>query len=414
MNDDPEFGRWLTHRSWALSVRYCKVVALLLPPAAVAADAPLLLQEMPPPGTAALVAWQVTAEAVCLMVVLADRWLPAAREWVLNAFCASFIGLCTWIGMVDGAMRGDFSIYAAGMTFGAAVAATPRRIRQPLYAASLFLLGVVVWAREAGDPARMVAGLVNPFCVVMLCLWLDRFTFSRDLALYRETRRAQAGQVRADEVLYNALPRAVAEEIKREGRARARKFDNLGVLFADIVGFTRFSSGLPPEALVLVLDDIFSSFDQLADRHGVEKIKTIGDAYLAVAPDGAAALCRLALDMRAELARYNRDNGTELAMRIGVHMGPAVGGVLGTRRFLYDVWGDTVNVASRLESGGRVGGIQVSEAVVRAAGTEFLFEPAGLVPLTGRAPLHAAFLLGERAPRSARTVSSPEIPLSVH
>ena len=396
MNDDPAFGQWLTHRSWALSVRYCKVVALLLPPAALAADMPLVLQEMPPPGTAALIAWQLTAEAVCLLVVLADRWLPAAREWVLNAFCASFIGLCTWIGMVDGAMRGDFSIYAAGMTFGAAVAATPRRIRQPLYAASVFMLGVVVWAREAGDPARMVAGLVNPFCVVMLCLWLDRFTFSRDLALYRETRRAQAGQARADEVLHNALPRAVAEEIKRDGRARARKFDNLGVLFADIVGFTRFSSGLPPEALVLVLDDIFSSFDQLADRHGVEKIKTIGDAYMAVSPGSVDALCRLALDMRKALARYNRENGTELAMRIGLHTGPAVGGVLGVRRFLYDVWGDTVNVASRLETSGREDGVQVSEAVVRQAGDAFHFHARGTVDLRGRGPVLAYWLLGER------------------
>lgn len=393
--DDAAFRQWLTRRSWAMSVRYCRVVAVLLPPAALATDVPLV-REHGLGGLGWLFAWQLAAESVCLVLIAADRWLPAlrGREWPLYAFCGVFIGLCTWIGMVDGGMRGDFSIYAAGMTFGAAVAATPRRMRQPMYAASLFALAIPVWQREAGDAARVVAGLANPFCVVVLCLWLDRFTYSRDRALYRETQRAEAERDRADGVLYNVLPRPVADEIKQSGRARARKFDNLGVLFADLAGFTQFSSRLPPDALVLVLDEIFSSFDALVQRHELEKIKTIGDAYMVVSPGRIDALCRLALDLRAALERYNHANGTGMALRIGIHAGPAVAGVLGVQRFLYDVWGDTVNVASRLESAGRAGSIQVSETIVRQAGEGFAFHARGLVELQGRGRLLTYWLLG--------------------
>lgn len=407
--EDAAFRQWLTQRSWAMSVRYCKVVAVLLPPAALTTDVPLL-HEHGVGGLGWLLAWQVAAEFVCLALIAADRWLPAlrGREGPLYTFCGVFIGLCTWIGMVDGGMRGDFSIYAAGMTFGAAVASTPRRVRQPMYAASLFALALPVWHREAGDAVRVAAGLVNPFCVVVLCLWLDRFTYSRDRALYRETRRAQAERERADGVLYNVLPRAVADEIKQSGRVQARKFDNLGVLFADIAGFTQFSSRLPPDALVLVLDEIFSSFDTLVQQHRLEKIKTIGDAYMVVAPGRIDALCRLALEMRAALEHYNHANGTGMALRIGIHAGPAVAGVLGVQRFLYDVWGDTVNIASRLESAGRAGSIQVSETVVRQAGDAFDFHARGLVELQGRGRLLTYWLLGAaRAPRSTSPLAEP-------
>ncbi|HZY17164.1 MAG TPA: adenylate/guanylate cyclase domain-containing protein [Ramlibacter sp.] len=392
--DDPAFRHWLAARSWALSVRYCKVVSLLLPPAALATDLPLLAL-----GTEHLewlVGWQVAAELVCLAVFAIDRWSHRWRgsEPALYAFCVAFIVLCTWIGMVDGLLRGDFSIYAAGLTFGAAVAATPRRVRQPLYAASLLALAGPVWLRTGSDPAALVTTLVNPFCVVMLCLWLDRITFSRDLALYLETRRAEAERERADHLLHNVLPQAVADELKRDRRYQARKHENLGVLFADIAGFTQYAGRLPPDALVVVLDQIFSSFDEVVERHGLEKIKTIGDAYMAVSDGRLPVLCQLALDLREALERYNRANGTALGMRIGIHAGPAVAGVLGTRRFLYDVWGDTVNIASRVESSGRAGCIHVTEAVVQQARDQFSFGARGLVELQGRGRILTWWLLG--------------------
>lgn len=402
MQDDAAFRRWLAQRSWGLTVRYCKVVGLLLPPAALATDLPLLRRGID--SLEWLVAWQITAELVCLAVVAADRWWPKdrGRELPLHAFCAIFITLCAWIGAVDGGMRGDFSIYAAGLTFGAAVAATPRRIRQPLYAATLLALAVPVWQRDGGDAILVVSSLVNPFCVVVLCLWLDRITFSRDLDLYRQTQRAQAERARADEVLHNVLPHAIAEELKRDRRIAARKFQNLGVLFADIAGFTRYASRLPPDALLLVLDEIFTAFDSLVERHGVEKIKTIGDAYMAVADARVPALCQLALDMRDALDRYNRANGTQLAMRIGIHAGPAVGGVLGTKRFLYDVWGDTVNVASRVETAGRAGSIHVTDAVAQQAAGRFAFAGRGLIELQGRGRMLTYWLVGEASAAEAQ------------
>lgn len=394
MRDDAAFTRWLAHRSWCLTVRYCKVVALLLPPAALATDLPLLRRGID--GVEWLLAWQVAAESVCLGVLLADRWWPAdrGRELPLHVFCGVFIALCAWIGAVDGGMRGDFSIYAAGLTFGAAVAATPRRMRQPLYAATLLVVAAPVWLRDGGDPILVVSSLVNPFCVVVLCLWLDRFTYSRDRDLYRQTCLAQSERARADELLHNVLPLPVAEELKRDRRIAARKFQNLGVLFADIAGFTRYANRLPPDALLLVLDEIFTAFDALVERHGVEKIKTIGDAYMAVADARVPALCQLALDMRDALDRYNRANGTQLAMRIGIHAGPAVGGVLGTKRFLYDVWGDTVNVASRVEAAGRAGSIHVTDAVAQQAGGSHAFAGRGLIELHGRGRMLTYWLVG--------------------
>jgi len=327
-------------------------------------------------------------------VIALDRWWPAirGREAALYAFCTLFIGQCAWIGIVDGHWRGDYSIFAAGLTFGAAVVGTPVRMRQPLYAATLLALAVPAWHREGGDAALVVAALVNPFCVVVLCLWLDRVTFSRDVALWQQTQRALAERERADDLLHNVLPRTVADELKRDRRIRARKCEQLGVLFADIAGFTQYANRLPPDALVLMLDEIFTAFDDLVERHGVEKIKTIGDAYMAVAEHRVDALCALALDLRRSLEAYNARNGTQLAMRIGLHVGPAVAGVLGTKRFLYDVWGDTVNIASRVESAGRAGSIHATHAVAEQVPAGFRFIPRGEVELQGRGRMRTYWL----------------------
>ncbi len=389
--EDPEFRQWLTRRSWQLCVRYCKVVVWLLPLAALAVDLPLLLSN--DPGQQArlpwLVAWQAAVALSSLAVIATDRFLPrwGAREPVLHFYCAVFMVVVTWVGAASLLVGGTgIVIYAAGSTFLAAAICTAQPVRRPMYVLGLAVLGAAAWVRT-GDAAATVVSLANLFCVVVLCLVLDRHQLAQALQLFREQRRAEAERARADTVLAHVLPPAVAEELKRTGRVQARKFDNLGVLFADIAGFTTFSRQLPPEALVLVLDEIFSGFDALVQRHGLEKIKTIGDAYMVVGDRRIPALCALALDMRAALDRYNRANGTALAMRIGLHAGPAVAGVLGVQRYVYDVWGDTVNVASRLESSGRAGCIQVSEPVVRQAGAAFGFSARGLVELAGRGPV---------------------------
>lgn len=373
------FREWLAARSWGLAVRYCRAVAWLLPPAALAANAPYFRGDSWPhdSGFLWLLAWQLGAWTVCVATVLADRWLLprwGSREWPLYLFCAAFMAMTTWVGLADGVLTGDLSLYAAGSTFVAAVICTPRPVRRPLYAASFIALGVAAWLGAHGDVAATVAALVNPFCVAVLCLELDRLTLSRARTLYAETRRAEAERARADSVLYDLLPVHVAEQLKQGGRAPAVKYGNMGVLFADIAGFTRYASRLPPDALVMMLNEVFSRFDRLVREHGVEKIKTLGDGYMAVAHDGGSGLCALALAMHEGVAAYNQANGTDLRLRIGIHAGPAVAGVIGTQRPLYDAWGDTVNVASRLESAAPVGQTLVSGAVFMQAAGRFAFD----------------------------------------
>lgn len=410
MQDDG-FRAWLTRRSWGQMVRYCRAVAWLLPLAMAAKDVPIWLS-----GDAAqvrrlpeLVAWQLAIGSVVVGIVLLDRAWPRLRdsEPGLYAACALYMALITWAGVTAIRTQGTgLAIFAACSTFMAGVVATPRPVRAPMYVLALVALAAAAWER-LGSAQAVVGFLVNPFCVVVLCLALDRFTWSRDRALFVESRRAQAERDRADELLADVLPSAVAQELKATGRVQARRFDNLGVLFADLVGFTTYASRMPPGALVVVLDGIFTAFDSLAQKHGVEKIKTIGDAYMVASDGRIAALCALALDLHGALERYNHENGTALSMRIGVHAGPAVAGVLGVHRPLYDVWGDTVNVASRLQHTAEAGGTQVSESVVRQAGG-FAFEARGLVELAGRGRVLTWRLLGAAEADASRDAGSDD------
>ena len=182
-----------------------------------------------------------------------------------------------------------------------------------------------------------------------------------------DTDRAEARlaeeHARSERLLLNILPEAISDRLKENGESIADGFAEVTVLFADLVGFTELSQKLTPAELVEMLNRTFSAFDDLASKLGVEKIKTIGDCYMAAAglperrPDHVEIVARMALQMRAALDRINREGGYTLKDRIGVHTGPVVAGVIGKRKFIYDLWGDTVNTASRMESSGPVGEI---------------------------------------------------------
>lgn len=394
------FAQWLASKTWAQGVRYSRAVAWLLPPAALVVDAPYFAAgaDSWPPAFIALLAWQLAAEAFFLAVVAADRWWPdvRGRESSVNLACAGAMLLATWIGVAESWRTGDISIYAAGSTFVAAVMCTPSPVRRPMYLLSLLALAWPALERAA-DAGAFMSAMVNPFCVVVLCMELDRFAYSRNRELHAERQRAEAERARADKVLYNVLPASIADELKRDDKVNAVKFENMGVLFADIAGFTSFSRALPPDALVLVLNQIFSSFDALVERQGLEKIKTIGDAYMVVSHQNIAALGELALAMGQSMARYNQANGTALGMRIGIHAGPAVAGVIGVKRFLYDVWGDTVNVASRMEATGEAGAIHVTENVMQQTRDHFAFQPREPMEIKGRGVMATYWLLGPLA-----------------
>jgi class 3 adenylate cyclase len=212
-------------------------------------------------------------------------------------------------------------------------------------------------------------------------------------------------QDRSERLLLNVLPAAIAQRLKKQPGAIAEGFRSVTVLFADIVGFTVFAEAREPDEVVAVLNELFSGFDELADRYGVEKIKTIGDAYMAVAglplprTDHEAAIADMALAMRDEVARFNADTGRELAIRVGIASGPVVAGVIGNRKFSYDVWGDTVNVASRMESHGVVGGIQVTRAVMEALRDRYELEERGSVDVKGKGPTTTYLLCARRSRR---------------
>jgi class 3 adenylate cyclase len=207
----------------------------------------------------------------------------------------------------------------------------------------------------------------------------------------------EAERAKTEELLYNVLPQEVAARL-RAGEAVADSFSDLTAVFVDLAGFSTLAKRLSPGHLVKLLNAFFSAADRCAERHGLEKVKTIGDAYLAVAggmasaeSDGHAAL-RFARDLVAELVEMEKESGLPLKARIGVHTGPAVGGVIGSTRLAYDYWGDTMNVASRLQGAAPLNGVAVSEATYFQVRTSQEFE-AQTVVLKG---------IGETAAYSAR------------
>jgi adenylate cyclase len=212
----------------------------------------------------------------------------------------------------------------------------------------------------------------------------------------------QAEQAKAEHLLLNILPRPIAERMKKGEVNIAEHHPDVTVLVADLVGFTTLAAHIGPEQVVYLLNEIFSGFDVLCDKHGLEKIKTIGDAYMVAGgiplprPDHAEAIAELALDMMADIEKFNRAYNTSIHLRIGISTGSVVAGVIGRRRFAYDLWGDTVNLACRLESMGRAGGIQVSEATYQRLEQKYRFEESRSINIKGRGKENIHTLCGRR------------------
>ena len=221
----------------------------------------------------------------------------------------------------------------------------------------------------------------------------------RDFVLQRQLAEERA---RSDVLLRNVLPESIAERLKLDSRVIADAFPEVTILFADIVGFTALAARLPPEEVVALLNRLFTVFDDLTEKYGLEKIKTIGDAYMVVGglPEPraghAAAVAEMAIDLRDAVARLAESEGSPLRVRIGIHTGPVVAGVIGKKKFSYDLWGDAVNVASRLESHGLPDTIHVSDVTARLLGPTFETRARGLIPLKGKGEVETHFLVGRR------------------
>ncbi|MBD2690985.1 adenylate/guanylate cyclase domain-containing protein [Anabaena catenula] len=217
---------------------------------------------------------------------------------------------------------------------------------------------------------------------------------------FRARQELEIAQQQSEKLILNILPRVIAEQLKQEHTTIADSFLEVTVLFADIVGFTELSSHTPPPQLVELLNTIFCLFDELAELHGVEKIKTIGDAYMAVAglpnhrSDHAIAIANMALDMQQAVTQFNQEQNQSFRIRIGISTGPVVAGVIGLKKFAYDLWGDTVNTASRMESHGIAGSIQVCEASYHLLKDQYLLEKRGLIKVKGKGEMITYLLQG--------------------
>src|SRR6266545_4758531 len=216
----------------------------------------------------------------------------------------------------------------------------------------------------------------------------------------RSRRALAAEQQRSERLLLNVLPAPIAARLKQREDVIADGFPDVTVLFADLVDFTRRSQRIAPKQVVAILNDLFTTFDQLAERQGLEKIKTVGDAYMVAGglpdprPGHAGAVAEMALAIRDEVARHADPSGQPLQVRVGIDTGPVVAGVIGRHKFIYDLWGDTVNTASRMESHGVPGCIQVTARTYQRLKDGYRFERRGPIQVKGKGEMVTYFLLG--------------------
>jgi adenylate cyclase len=282
----------------------------------------------------------------------------------------------------------------------------------PLEVAPIGLLATTVWAiwlvpiAAAHFPVHwasleirvllMLSATIIALAASRITGELRRREFFGRLALAEERERSER-------LLLNVLPAPIAERLKAGAETIADELKETTVLFADIVGFTALAARLPAAQVVVLLNETFSAFDDLAARHGLEKIKTIGDAYMVAGGvprprgDHAHAVAEFALAMREAMASLRERLGAAVEVRIGLHCGPTVAGVIGRQKFIYDLWGDTVNTASRMESHGVPGEIHVSQDAARRLESDFELKSRGTIEVKGKGPMQTFFLVGRRA-----------------
>ncbi len=252
--------------------------------------------------------------------------------------------------------------------------------------------GSIIWISENAHVVRDAQG--------QLLYYEGSVIDVTERKVWEEALRYQ--QACAEELLLNILPSPIAQRLKMAESTIADSFAEVTVLFADLVDFTKISAQIPPTQLVDLLNRIFSQFDQLSEKHGLEKIKTIGDAYMVVGglptsrPDHAEAIAEMALDMQQAIARFKRHNDEPFRLRIGINSGPVIAGVIGMKKFAYDLWGDTVNVASRMESQGVAGKIQVTSSTYEPLKDKYCFEKRGVTLIKGKGEMITYWLTGRK------------------
>jgi class 3 adenylate cyclase len=315
----------------------------------------------------------------------------ARRRWPLGVLLASAAALQLYVANYTSTYR------AIPLSVALATAWAAGHRRWSLLVAAWFVITPLAYAlsplsQDTRTPLTLLGDAMSNAAMFAAVLVLGEAVRSR--------RALQLEQERSERLLLNVLPAPIAERLKAGEAVIADAFPEVTVLFADLVDFTRRSRQVRPAQVVATLNELFSAFDELAQRHGLEKIKTIGDAYMVAGglpqprPDHAEAVAELALAMQAEVARRADPSGQPLQVRIGIDTGPVEAGVIGTAKFSYDLWGDTVNTASRMESHGVAGCIQVTERTYQRLRDGYRFQRRGPIQVRGMGELVTWFLVG--------------------
>jgi class 3 adenylate cyclase len=316
----------------------------------------------------------------------------ARRRWPLAVLLASAAALQVYY------LAQYTSTYpAVPLSVALATAWAAGHRRWSLLVAAFYILGPLGYAvfqlsAQTQQPLTLLGDAVSNTAMFAAVLVLGEAVRSR--------RALALEQERSERLLLNVLPAPIAERLKAGEAVIADAFPEVTVLFADLVDFTRSSRRSSPAQVVATLNELFSAFDRLAQHHGLEKIKTIGDAYMVAGglpdprSDHAEAIAELALAMQAEVTRRADPSGRPLQVRIGIDTGPVEAGVIGTAKFSYDLWGDTVNTASRMESHGVAGCIQVTARTYQRLQADYRFQRRGPIPIRGMGEMVTYFLLG--------------------
>lgn len=401
-NGDP-FEVWLVKRSFGLLGPICRlglVVSALFLCVADPLYHYLKLWSATVPH-AYLLAWHATmALFFAAMLVLVRRGSNhAARQRILQVFFVASALLFVWFGVVSWLGTGDLSIVAIAQVLVAAALCFPGSFRRWTYGLqATAIVALLAWLDSSGKFLGQMQ-FANVLVSAAVAYAMDGYMLKNARLQFHELCMVEQERQRADAVLYNALPASIANELKTHQRVKAQSFPGMAILFADIVDFTAFAASRSPDQVLDMLNALFSEMDALVDAHGVEKIKTIGDAYMVISKNAPEALAALALAMEQRMQSFNQDQGYALRLRLGLHCGPAIAGVIGSKRFLYDVWGDAVNLASRLESSGSAGRIHTSEAFFQNLAHAFDFEMRGLMDIKGKGLQRTYFLLGAKPPQ---------------
>jgi class 3 adenylate cyclase len=327
-------------------------------------------------------------------------------EWVVVAIATAT--MVSWVYYTSNIQTLPAEYGYVGVILITAFTYTLLRLRFVLVLV-ITLIGIVAYL-----PYAFTARYIAPVSGVLATLYLVSFGFLGGLAAHRmerftrtlflQERQLDQERLRSDSLLLNILPQVVVDQLKvTSGRRIAQAFEEVTVIFVDAVGSTQQAARSSPDEFAHALDELFSRFDEIADRHGLEKVKTIGDAYMAVAgapaamADHAGAAVAMAVDVIREAGAVRWPSGDRIVVHGGVATGPAVAGVIGSRKFAYDLWGDTVNVASRLEEQAEPGAVLVSESTAVQLEDRYEFGPIRMLDLKGKGRTPARALLGRNS-----------------